>query len=424
MPSRIATDFAARASKLASVTPDRCSTWKHRLIAFGFSFITGYADVISVTRWSVFATTMTANVIYMGQEVTPLENSGAQQIPARFSGFYHIIVICAFFLGVVAYQLAELRFPNRGASTLAVPAGSLMFLVEVSVKAKWLHIGHTLYPLTVVAYAPMFGVLASAGVAGRLATMTTGADPHIFVLANVVVKLLHKKRIRSAERVKAGMAIVIILSLLAGSISGFAIVQMESTQVLQDVALLPVGPVLAILFFLHDHLAKPQRGVENVKEKAKVARERAQSFGRRIKAASVRFSENEICTAENNDSDREFEEEDADSQFEDLGNDLDLHTEESEEGLDIEVGTSDGCRQTVCSELEDVMVTRSTMSPMVSEKSDSSTTDTVAEGTASAGARLASAAPAGAAAGGAAAAAAAAAAMGGGAGSGGDGGGF
>mmetsp|Transcript_147984 Transcript_147984/g.368806 ORF Transcript_147984/g.368806 Transcript_147984/m.368806 type:complete len:315 (+) Transcript_147984:344-1288(+) len=126
------------------------------------------------------------------------------------------------------------------------------------------------YALVALTCAPMFGVLNAACTAGKLATTTTLATGHIVAFANAGAKLLQRQKPSAAEREKVLMSMVILTSLLAGAVAG-SVVYCFSGDHGAHGALLPVGPLLALLFWLHDHLAKPQKLMKRVRKKMSVA---------------------------------------------------------------------------------------------------------------------------------------------------------
>merc|ERR1712039_1113169 len=142
--------------------------------------------------------------------------------------------------------------------------GLLMLLIEVFLVWHPFHPedhGYTqdvhgvLYSLTVLAYAPMFGVEWAACSAGRLATTTTAATGHIVNLCALFVKRCLKKELSATDRIKLVMGICVLVSNFLGAIVGALVFLMLPTG--SHGALLPLGPTLAVLFWLHDHLAKP-----------------------------------------------------------------------------------------------------------------------------------------------------------------------
>lgn len=226
---------------------------KHRMIACAFSFVTGYTDVISVTRWKVFMTMMTGNVVMMGRTV-------------HRDPLIYVAIMTSFFLGAMGYRLAETRWPNRGASMLGLPFGLLMVCWEAVLMADITFPDDRLYAFVAMAYAPTFGLLNAACMAGKLATTTTLATGHLVALANVCAKLLQRQKLSDMEGGKVLMSVVIFMSLLLGAIVG-SVMQYFCGGRGTHGALLPVGPVLSLLFWLHDHLAKPQMLVKKMNKK-------------------------------------------------------------------------------------------------------------------------------------------------------------
>eukprot|EP00443_Scrippsiella_acuminata_P047627 CAMPEP_0115290576 /NCGR_PEP_ID=MMETSP0270-20121206/64128_1 /TAXON_ID=71861 /ORGANISM="Scrippsiella trochoidea, Strain CCMP3099" /LENGTH=132 /DNA_ID=CAMNT_0002707855 /DNA_START=13 /DNA_END=408 /DNA_ORIENTATION=+ len=130
----------------------------------------------------------TGNFILMGRAIMQHVNDYAKlgdpfKGATMHAGFY-ALVIMAWSLGAAAYQWSESKFPGRGASVLSIPLGSLMLLIEIALVASQSSpkvnqsgfVKNCLYSLTIVAYAPMFGVEWAACAAGRLATNTAAAS--------------------------------------------------------------------------------------------------------------------------------------------------------------------------------------------------------------------------------------------------------
>eukprot|EP00443_Scrippsiella_acuminata_P072318 CAMPEP_0115548200 /NCGR_PEP_ID=MMETSP0271-20121206/94042_1 /TAXON_ID=71861 /ORGANISM="Scrippsiella trochoidea, Strain CCMP3099" /LENGTH=229 /DNA_ID=CAMNT_0002981661 /DNA_START=207 /DNA_END=897 /DNA_ORIENTATION=+ len=65
------------------------------------------------------------------------------------------------------------------------------------------------------------------------------------------------------ERVKALMSVGILLCILLGTAVGSSVYSRYGHRGAHG-ALLPIGPLLALLFWLHDHLAKPQKLVKRM----------------------------------------------------------------------------------------------------------------------------------------------------------------
>jgi uncharacterized membrane protein YoaK (UPF0700 family) len=239
---------------------------KHRIIACCFSFVTGYTDVISVTRWHVFATMMTGNVVWMGRTVTP--QSGSERRPA-----FYIAVILAFFAGAVAYRVAEVRWPNRGASLLGLPLGTILMSGEAALLTGLVSPTSRLYYASVLSVVPMFGVLNAACLAGKLATTTTLATGHLVTLSGAAAKVLQREPFSQLERVKLMMSVLVFASIFAGATAGASVYYLSDgvSGSGSHGALLPVGPLLALLFWLHDHLAKPQKLVKKMNRKLRPA---------------------------------------------------------------------------------------------------------------------------------------------------------
>jgi len=250
------------------MTSDRWTSTKHRLIASALSFVAGYTDIISVTRWRVFATMLTGNLIFVGRSTIHSQSqylTGVVSHDVYAGTWYYIVVILTFCCGVAAWRVAEHFYKDRGASTVGIPFAFLMVAMELVLllSPRVLHDFPIIYSLTVLAYAPMFGVMTAACMSGRLATTTTAATGHFVVLVSTMVKQRFlQEELNHSERAKRGMGVAILGSTLAGAMVGTLVY--ICTDDGSHGALVPVGPALAVLFWLHDHLARPSSLVKKV----------------------------------------------------------------------------------------------------------------------------------------------------------------
>eukprot|EP00443_Scrippsiella_acuminata_P009926 CAMPEP_0115307984 /NCGR_PEP_ID=MMETSP0270-20121206/73442_1 /TAXON_ID=71861 /ORGANISM="Scrippsiella trochoidea, Strain CCMP3099" /LENGTH=268 /DNA_ID=CAMNT_0002726483 /DNA_START=172 /DNA_END=978 /DNA_ORIENTATION=+ len=231
---------------------------------------------------------MTGNVVFLGRSLTPEQASSPV-----LSAPYYLVVMMTFFIGALTYRLAEARWPSRGASTLGLPFGLMMLGAELVLKMGWTPQGNSLYPLTIVAYAPMFGVLNAACAAGQLATPTTMTTGHLLTLAASGAKLCRRQKLTHVEKTKVMMSMLVSLSIFAGAVLG-GFVYWVSSEAGTHGALLPVAPALALLFWLHDHLAKPRR---LAKKLSKLRRAACKSPDSKIGNAEVKPN-NDECEAE------------------------------------------------------------------------------------------------------------------------------
>jgi len=291
------------------VSSDSWRAAKHRMVAWSFAFVSGYTDVISFARWSVFATMCTGNFILLGRAIMQHVNNYAKlgdpfKGATMHAGFY-AMVIMAWSLGAAAYQWSEYKFPGRGASVLSIPLGSLMLLIEIVLVASETSpnvdesgfVQDILYKLTIVAYAPMFGVEWAACAAGRLATNTAAASGHILAISTLSVKHC-MKGLSATETVKIQMGLGILAGNLLGAIVGALVFLLMPTGA--HGALLPLGPVLAILFWLHDHLAKPLSWVKAVQRRR---RSNKKSPGVNLENTNAEVSDEDTINSDEDEDD-------------------------------------------------------------------------------------------------------------------------
>mmetsp|Transcript_135116 Transcript_135116/g.350083 ORF Transcript_135116/g.350083 Transcript_135116/m.350083 type:complete len:303 (-) Transcript_135116:130-1038(-) len=291
------------------VSSDSWRAAKHRMVAWSFAFVSGYTDVISFARWSVFATMCTGNFILLGRAIMQHVNDHAKlgdpfKGATMHAGFYAMVII-AWSLGAAAYQWSEYKFPGRGASVLSIPLGSLMLLIEIVLVASETSpnvdesgfVQDILYKLTIVAYAPMFGVEWAACAAGRLATNTAAASGHILAISTLSVKHC-MKGLSATETVKIQMGLGILAGNLLGAILGALVFLLMPTGA--HGALLPLGPVLAILFWLHDHLAKPLSWVKAVQRRR---RSNKKSPGVNLENTNAEVSDEDTINSDEDEDD-------------------------------------------------------------------------------------------------------------------------
>ncbi|CAE7037163.1 unnamed protein product [Symbiodinium natans] len=232
---------------------------KHTGLATLLAFVSGYTDVVSIVRYRAFAAMQTGNTIWLGRVI-------GDDLPDDWNApFYYAAIPMCFVAGAVLHQLLEkTHFPNRGASIAAVPLASLMMVGEAVYFFTDYDWGNVLR-WTVVAIAPLFGVLASACSSGRLGTHTTMVTGHVLSLSNHVTTLLLKRSLPAQDRGKAVLSLCVILGTVLGALLGSYFVHRYNVRYL----LFPVPPLLYCLLWLHDHLAKPRAIIKKVRRHIK-----------------------------------------------------------------------------------------------------------------------------------------------------------
>mmetsp|Transcript_128796 Transcript_128796/g.360391 ORF Transcript_128796/g.360391 Transcript_128796/m.360391 type:complete len:331 (-) Transcript_128796:162-1154(-) len=246
-------------------------TWRRArqlLLASAFSLVAGYTDVITVIRWKGFATMMTGNLLYLGRAF--LQDD--PQIP--FDQGFYLLIIVTFTLGVVAYRIAEMRLPARGASTMGIVFAALYLSVEVAwlVEPSW---AAAIGSYLLAGLTPMFGMLMAACTSGKLGAPTTMITGHIVTAANLATKAaLSGEGLTRGERHKAAMSATVLVCTFLGASTGAVVCSMSSERA--EGLLLPVPPLLAILLWFYDHEAKPRSLVKHMQRRVRDRRNRRQ----------------------------------------------------------------------------------------------------------------------------------------------------
>jgi len=231
---------------------------KHRFIACAFAFVSGYVDIFSVSRWRVFVTMMSGNAIFMGRVLFGNEPSHGE--PHKLS--YYFVVIASFLLGSISFLCAERKFPNRGASIVALPFTSMMLALEVIAISGLIDPLTKTYSVLVLGYTPLFGILSSATLNGRLGTTTTMGTGHLLSLGNMLVKRVLDGPLSASDWRKTCMSSQILLWIIIGATVGAEVQSRIAKDDKAHGALFWVAPIMLLLFFAHDHLSKPRSVVK------------------------------------------------------------------------------------------------------------------------------------------------------------------
>jgi len=121
------------------------------------------------------------------------------------------------------------------------------------------------YRWTPFFFAPAFGVLSGASAGGRLATPTNLVTGHLVTISNAVVKACTKQKWGHAFKIKTLMSCSVLASTFAGALTGAGVLKYMLADGTHG-ALLPIGPLLMICFWLNDNLAKPRSLLKKMKK--------------------------------------------------------------------------------------------------------------------------------------------------------------
>lgn len=240
-------------------------TFSMRLpLAILLSFTAGYTDVISLTRWSCFASMMTGNLIKFGihaEGVAPPANpnctttnmKGAEALHVPNSVFL-LSVIFVNMCGIVAYHSAKAKC-EYGTTYLAPLCWACIVLFEV-LEYRGMTEGiipsHSqIYPLTF-----MFGMvnaMSTASVVGIPVTMCTG---NLGVIAGGVQKLLFgQKDTIVGEKVR--LCGTVVLTFTFGCVTGQFLSKHVFVQGnwIRHFLCLPTATLLAIGMVIDDRMS-------------------------------------------------------------------------------------------------------------------------------------------------------------------------
>eukprot|EP00429_Kryptoperidinium_foliaceum_P120180 CAMPEP_0176296302 /NCGR_PEP_ID=MMETSP0121_2-20121125/58124_1 /TAXON_ID=160619 /ORGANISM="Kryptoperidinium foliaceum, Strain CCMP 1326" /LENGTH=296 /DNA_ID=CAMNT_0017637431 /DNA_START=87 /DNA_END=975 /DNA_ORIENTATION=+ len=213
---------------------------------------------------------MTGNVVFFGRAVLANER---QEPPA--DGWFYMVLIVTFFLGAVAHRVAETKMPKRGASTLGFAFAALMVGVEVAsiVLPDEAYGGHYL----LAGLTPMFGLVMSACSSGSVGVPTTLVTGHITTLASLGTKAVMEGGLTGAEIRRAKLGVLVMACTLLGAGAGAALTYLAVGPA--QGLLLPVAPTLALLLWIHDHMARPRSLIKSFHRRLRERRARASGKG-------------------------------------------------------------------------------------------------------------------------------------------------
>lgn len=244
---------------------------KHHVVAGGIALVGGYADVISLHRWKCFATMCTGNTIWLGRVLLGHSvDSGELHGPV----FYTCIII-AFLFGAALHRWADRRWQHRGATRVGPLLGAVNLTCEIVVffcaTESFLH----RFPYLVVLYTPLFGVVCAASADGRLGSATTMVTGHMISLAKALADLPVKK-FTYADKCKVLMSLIVLIFSIMGAL--VANLAFKCNGFATSGLFLPVSPLLVVLLWCHDHLARPRKLVK-MYQKAMRAKQEAEKPG-------------------------------------------------------------------------------------------------------------------------------------------------
>jgi uncharacterized membrane protein YoaK (UPF0700 family) len=225
------------------LAPTECARF---LLSAAFSFGAGYADVLSVRLYGVFATMMTGNTFMIGSELVSGKQVEFHNSPFTCRAWkFRLAVIAAFCLGLLAVEFLSARVKCLGAATILAPPIAIITVVlsYVSDHAR----------LHVIAMAAFFGIQhgVSAQGLGASTTMVTG---HLVKLSKELTKI--RSRADAADMSHKNLiGIACVTFIIVGAMVGELSVEMHKADKISFLTMFaPVGPIMAVLLVINDHI--------------------------------------------------------------------------------------------------------------------------------------------------------------------------
>mmetsp|Transcript_79632 Transcript_79632/g.165421 ORF Transcript_79632/g.165421 Transcript_79632/m.165421 type:complete len:333 (-) Transcript_79632:363-1361(-) len=292
-------------------------------LAVGFAFVCGWVDVVCLTRYKAFSTMMTGNMFQMGYGI----------IYPKFYGEHHLMpdpvfyfaVICCYFLGIVIHRIAEVKLPRMGRIfgplfAIIVMTVELGFALEEGAKEepRWI----------VCLYAVVFAIQNMMTLRDGLKTSTAFVTGHLHNLGGFAVEICRGNATTEDYKSHA-VPVFVMMSLIFGSFTAAVWDKVFG----QSMALVPIAPMMAVLFLLHDFVfrrKKPRKEEEADVEKAEAVR--AKTINSRLRKQGSMYStssrrsptglrSSNTAAIEESDDDDDSDS-DSDSDKEDKGNEI------------------------------------------------------------------------------------------------------
>jgi len=211
-----------------------CHGFLHVVATFLLSFLAGYADVITYSRYGSFAASMTGNTIFAGRVL-------AQGL--WHDVFFYICIMLCWTGGSCMYHEVEKLCPRRGGTWAALVVALISTVIDVGYnlsahKHRWWILG----------LVPIFGV-AEAFAIGHLHVATTGVAKQLFGLSRFRDVLVQGN---TAGRREFFFSLVMIVGMMTGAVVGERLVVIFGLEV--PWCFMPVAPVVAAAVYVHERL--------------------------------------------------------------------------------------------------------------------------------------------------------------------------
>mmetsp|Transcript_91473 Transcript_91473/g.285115 ORF Transcript_91473/g.285115 Transcript_91473/m.285115 type:complete len:331 (+) Transcript_91473:777-1769(+) len=236
---------------------------KHHLVAAGIAMTGAYADVVSVHRWRCFATMLTGNTIWLGRSMLDPNFHAREEV--HHDPLFYACIILAFFLGAVLHRWADRTWRARGATRVAPLMGLINVTCEICLlhatgtQEGWERLNWARMKWLVVLYAPLFGVVCTASVDGRLGSPSTVVTGHVINLGKALADAPFKT-FTYVEKCKSVLSMIVFVFSILGSCLGAVAYKLNGFSTMG--LFLPVSPLFMILLWFHDHLARPRKLVK------------------------------------------------------------------------------------------------------------------------------------------------------------------
>jgi uncharacterized membrane protein YoaK (UPF0700 family) len=218
-------------------------TFAQRLAFMGsLALLAGYTDTICYKRNQAMAVSMTGNFIVGGRAFADMHD-GEEKV---MMFIYYASLILSYSLGGVAYRIAENKRTGRGATLLAPLVVLLIIVQEV---LEFTLVGEHRVRWLMCFLTPCFGAANVMSLTGFVAADATTPTRHLLSVNNALGRMT--AGVSEEDRVTLWRSGTVILSFVGGILLGdFASDPLQNYHWL----FLPVGPLLAVLFVVHDRL--------------------------------------------------------------------------------------------------------------------------------------------------------------------------
>jgi len=226
---------------------------KLQIAGGAFAAIVGFCDIFTFVRYQAFCATMTGNTIMLVRSIcvqflgfTPFDE---RRLGTPLPAMNYISIILCWLGGTLLYFFVERIFPNRASAVLGVTVGSLS-LITHTIYLAFYGIDVSTRRVTVLFLSCTFGMVNAMSTLGGTGTVTA-ITGHLVKIVKGLVTLCSKGFDWKVVR-EVLLSLSVYLGLFSGCLLG--IVATKPTFASRYPVLLPVGPLLGLLMWYHDHL--------------------------------------------------------------------------------------------------------------------------------------------------------------------------